>query len=46
MHVRARPGPQAAVGSVSGERLDLVGVGVRAAHRDANAVIRGLARHP
>jgi hypothetical protein len=26
--------------------LDLVGIGLRAPHRDADAVLRGLARHP
>ena len=37
---------RAVVRSVPGDRLDLVGVALRAVHRDADAVIRGLARHP
>ncbi|HTU84796.1 MAG TPA: DUF2000 domain-containing protein [Solirubrobacteraceae bacterium] len=37
---------RAAVRAVATDRLDLVGVGLRAAHRDADAVLRGLARHP
>ena len=37
---------RAAVRAVSTERLDLVGIGLRAPHRDADAVLRGLARHP
>lgn len=37
---------RAAVRAVPTEQLDLVGVGLRAAHRDADAVLRGLARHP
>ena len=36
---------RAAVLPVSSEQLDLVGVGLRAGHRDADAVLRGLARH-
>jgi hypothetical protein len=31
---------------VPGAELDLVGIALRAPHRDADAVIRGLARHP
>jgi hypothetical protein len=37
---------RAAVRAVPTERLDLVGIGVRAPHRDADAILRGLARHP
>jgi hypothetical protein len=35
-----------AVRAVATGDLDLVGVGLRAAHRDADAVLRGLDRHP
>ena len=35
-----------AVAAVPAADLDLVGVGLRAPHRDADAVLRGLARHP
>ncbi len=37
---------RAAVRAVPTEKLDLVGIGLRAPHRDADAVQRGLARHP
>ena len=37
---------RAAVRSVPTSDLDLVGIGLRAPHRDADAVLRGLARHP
>jgi hypothetical protein len=37
---------RAAVRAVAGADLDLVGIGLRAAHRDADAVLRGLRRHP
>jgi hypothetical protein len=37
---------RAAVRAVATDRLDLVGVALRAPHRDADAVLRGLARHP
>jgi hypothetical protein len=37
---------RAAVKVVAGAELDLVGIALRAPHRDADAVIRGLARHP
>jgi hypothetical protein len=37
---------RAAVRAVATGELDLVGVGLRAPHRDADAVLRGLARHP
>jgi hypothetical protein len=37
---------RAAVRGVPTDRLDLVGVALRAPHRDADAVLRGLARHP
>jgi hypothetical protein len=37
---------RAAVRAVPTAELDLVGIGVRAPHRDADAVLRGLARHP
>jgi hypothetical protein len=37
---------RAAVRVVGTDDLDLVGIGLRAAHRDADAVLRGLRRHP
>jgi hypothetical protein len=37
---------RAAVRVVPTDRLDLVGLALRAPHRDADAVLRGLARHP
>jgi hypothetical protein len=37
---------RAAVRAVRTEDLDLVGLGLRAPHRDADAVLRGLRRHP
>jgi hypothetical protein len=37
---------RAAVRAVPTDELDLVGIGIRANHRDADAVLRGLARHP
>jgi hypothetical protein len=37
---------RAAVLAVPTEQLDLVGIGLRAGHRDADAILRGLARHP
>jgi hypothetical protein len=37
---------RAVVKAVPAEQLDLVGIALRAPHRDADAVIRGLARHP
>jgi hypothetical protein len=37
---------RAAVRAVHTEQLDLVGLGLRAAHRDADAILRGLKRHP
>ena len=37
---------RAAVAAVPAAELDLVGVALRAPHRDADAVLRGLARHP
>jgi hypothetical protein len=37
---------RAAVRAVATDALDLVGIGLRAPHRDADAVLRGLARHP
>jgi hypothetical protein len=36
---------RAAVRSVPTQDLDLVGIGLRAPHRDADAVLRGLRRH-
>ena len=36
---------RAAVRAVATEELDLVGIALRAAHRDADAVLRGLRRH-
>ncbi|HWD69463.1 MAG TPA: DUF2000 family protein [Solirubrobacteraceae bacterium] len=37
---------RAAVRAVAAADLDIVGVALRAAHRDADAVLRGLSRHP
>lgn len=37
---------RAAVCAVPTEQLDLVGLALRAPHRDADAVLRGLKRHP
>ena len=37
---------RAAVRAVAAADLDVVGVALRAPHRDADAVLRGLARHP
>ncbi len=37
---------RAAVRAVPTDQLDLVGIGLRAPHRDADAILRGLARHP
>jgi hypothetical protein len=37
---------RAAVRAVPTEELDLVGIAMRANHRDADAILRGLARHP
>jgi hypothetical protein len=37
---------RAAVRAIATEELDIVGVALRAAHRDADAVLRGLDRHP
>jgi hypothetical protein len=37
---------RAAVGAVPTADLDLVGLALRAQHRDADAVLRGLRRHP
>jgi len=37
---------RAAVRAVATAELDLVGIGLRAPHKDADAVIRGLKRHP
>ncbi len=37
---------RAAVRAVATDALDLVGVGLRAAQKDADAVVRGLRRHP
>jgi hypothetical protein len=37
---------RAAVKAVSTAALDLVGLGLRAPHRDADAILRGLTRHP
>jgi hypothetical protein len=36
---------RAAVGAVPTSELDLVGVGLRAPHRDADAILRGVSRH-
>ena len=35
-----------AVRAVPAEGLDIVGIALRAPHRDADAVLRGLSRHP
>jgi hypothetical protein len=37
---------RAAVRAVATDELDIVGVALRAPHRDADAVLRGLDRHP
>ena len=37
---------RAAVAAVPSADLDLVGLALRAPHRDADAVLRGLSRHP
>ena len=37
---------RAAVRAVRTAELDLVGLGVRAAHRDVDAIVRGVSRHP
>ena len=37
---------RAAVRAVGTEQLDLVGLGVRAGHRDVDAIVRGVQRHP
>lgn len=37
---------RAAVRAVATEDLDLVGLALRAPHRDADAICRGLSRHP
>jgi hypothetical protein len=37
---------RAAVRAVPGAQLDLVGLGVRAGHRDVDAIVRGARRHP
>src|SRR6476661_1307311 len=37
---------RAAVRAVAGDDLDIVGIALRAPHRDADAVLRGLGRHP
>jgi hypothetical protein len=37
---------RAAVRAVPAETLDIVGIALRAPHRDADAVLRGLSRHP
>jgi hypothetical protein len=36
---------RAVVRAAETDRLDVVGIGLRAPHRDADAVLRGLARH-
>jgi hypothetical protein len=36
---------RAAVAAVAAADLDIVGIGLRASHRDADAVLRGLSRH-
>lgn len=37
---------RAAVAAVPTDALDLVGLALRASHRDADAILRGLKRHP
>jgi hypothetical protein len=37
---------RAAVRAIKTADLDIVGIGLRAPHRDADAVLRGLKRHP
>jgi hypothetical protein len=37
---------RAVVRSLTAAELDIVGIGVHATHRDADAILRGLARHP
>jgi hypothetical protein len=37
---------EAPVRCVATAELDLVGLGTRAPHRDADAILRGLKRHP
>lgn len=37
---------RAAVRAVAAADLDIVGVALRASHKDADAVLRGLSRHP
>jgi len=37
---------RAVVRSVAAEDLDIVGIALRASHRDADAILRGLSRHP
>jgi hypothetical protein len=37
---------RAAVRAVATEDLELVGLGLRAGHRDVDAILRGLRRHP
>jgi len=37
---------RAAVQAVGADDLDIVGIALRAPHRDADAVLRGLGRHP
>jgi len=37
---------RAAVRAVATDALDIVGVALRAPHRDADAIMRGLSRHP
>jgi hypothetical protein len=37
---------RAAVRGVATAELDLVGLGLRAPHRDADAILRGMKRHP
>lgn len=37
---------RAVVRSVGAEDLDIVGIALRAPHRDADAILRGLSRHP
>jgi hypothetical protein len=42
----ADPENRAAVRAVATEDLDIVGLALRAPHRDADAILRGLKRHP
>jgi hypothetical protein len=42
----ADPENRAAVRAVATDELDIVGLALRASHRDADAILRGFKRHP